>query len=212
VHQEYVSSLVTFGEFRVFIATQAGDDGTRTPYIVHAIRTWWTDKNSKSFDDTTLSKPENLGYHYSAACVTREDVWHEYPSLDYAKLVSFALRTYRNLQSLEAIGFQSLDVGARLDIGVAPDGTQFFVNELTRWYGAHHFALHTQSQPGDEICRAYAKAFAETSAAKQVEAHLSRNVAQGDSALVRDKANVNVPADASTRAPRASPKKRKRQH
>jgi hypothetical protein len=36
------------------------------------------------------------------------------------------------------------------------------VNELTRWYGAHHLAIQTQPMPGDKICRAYAKGFAET--------------------------------------------------
>jgi hypothetical protein len=91
VHQEYVSSLVNFGEFRIFIATQISDDGTLVPYVVHAIRTWWTEKKSRNFSETKICKFQDLGYRYSAACITREDVWHDSPSLDHDKLVSFAL-------------------------------------------------------------------------------------------------------------------------
>jgi hypothetical protein len=155
VHQEHVSSFVTFGEFRVFVATQASDDSTRTPYVVHAIRTWWTDKMIRNFSETKVFKFEDWSYHYSAACVTHEDDWHEYQFPDYDKLVSFALHIYRSLQSLNATGFQSLDVGVRLD-----------------------FALQIQSQPGDKICRAYARAFAETRDRIAPEHNVGSGVAQ----------------------------------
>lgn len=105
-----------------------------------------------------------MGRFYEAAEVVPGNKWEGYPTLNYDKLVEFALHMYRRLQDLEEVGFQSLDVGGRLDIGVSPSGDEFFVNELTRWYGAHQFALTTQasSQPGDKMCRAFARAFAET--------------------------------------------------
>jgi hypothetical protein len=163
VHQEYVASLVTFGEFRVYVATRKGAGGAREPYVVYTIRTWWTKGEQERFrDDDDVHGTNTLGTSYQAAPVLRGDTWHEYPLLNYDMLVAYALHTYCQLQNLDEKGFQSLDVGGRLDIGIAPNGEQFFVNELTRWYGAHHFALETQPHPGDNICRAYAKAFAET--------------------------------------------------
>lgn len=164
MHQEYVSSLVTFGEFRIFIATRCMEDGTREPYVVHVIRTWWTDSTYKSIQEENVHKAKQLGCSYDAKEVLPGEKWQGYPRLDYAKLVEFALHAYRRLQELEEKGFQSLDVGGRLDIGIAPSGDEFFINELTRWYGAHQFALNTQdkSKPGDKVCRALAKAFAET--------------------------------------------------
>jgi len=157
-HQEYVPSLIDFGEFRIFIATRTGQDGMREPYVVSTIHTRWTDARYtvKACDHG------KLGHEYLATKVDPQDKWSEYPSLSYEKLVGFALNVYRRLQNSGEKGFQSLTVGGRLDIGIVQDGEQFFVNELTRWYGAHHFALQTQAQPGDKICRAYAKAFAET--------------------------------------------------
>jgi hypothetical protein len=161
-HQKYVAWLVILGEFRVFIATRYGADGTREPYVVHVIRTWWTNAKSERLQEDDAHKPSKLGKHYAAEEVEPQNQWPDYPSINYKKLTKYALHVYCRLQGLQEKGFQSLDVGGRLDIGVAPDGKQFFVNELTRWYGAHHFAIQTQAMPGDKICRAYAQAFAET--------------------------------------------------
>ena len=82
--------------------------------------------------------------------------------MSYEKLTQYALHVYRQLQASTEIGFQSLNVGGRLDVGLSPDDKGFFINELTRWYGAHQFAMGTQRPPYDKIGRAYAKAFAET--------------------------------------------------
>jgi hypothetical protein len=160
-HQEYVASLVTLGEFRVFIATRRGGDGKREPYVVHVIRIWWTNANSERLQEGDVHKPSKLDKHYAAEEVESQHQWPDYPSINYKELSKYALHVYRRLQGLRE-GFQSLDVGGRLDIGVAPDGKHFFVNELTRWYGAHHFVVQTQAMPGDKICRAYATVFAET--------------------------------------------------
>jgi hypothetical protein len=51
VHQEYVASLVTFGEFRVYVATRKGAGGARVPYVVYTIRTWWTKGEQERFRD-----------------------------------------------------------------------------------------------------------------------------------------------------------------
>ncbi|KAF2819487.1 hypothetical protein CC86DRAFT_248873, partial [Ophiobolus disseminans] len=161
MQQEYVPSLVDFGELRVFIATRAGDGKNREPHVVSVIRTVWTDAKYTPLGLSELCKPGKLGGFYCATNVQPQFKWPEYLSLSYEKLTDFALGVYRRLQDSGDKGFQSLAVGGRLDIGIAPDGQQFFVNELTRWYGAHQFALNTQSQPGDKICRTYAKAFAE---------------------------------------------------
>jgi hypothetical protein len=60
--------------------------------------------------------------------------------------------------------FESLEVGTRLDIGVAEDGMGeklLFVNEITRWYGAHYFSHNICSEPKTQICKAFAHAFGE---------------------------------------------------
>jgi hypothetical protein len=119
-----------------------------------------------------MHKPSKMGKHYVAEEVNSRYRWPDYPSLDYSKLTEYALHVYSRLQEPDKKGFQSLDVGRRLDIGIAPDGGQFVVDELTRWYGAHQFAVQTQSMPGDRICRAYAKAFAETTYIKPRNAEI----------------------------------------
>jgi hypothetical protein len=172
-HQEYVASLVTFGEFRVFIATQASEEGRIAPYVVHAIRTKWFVLGQEEYPD-----PYRIGDRYRAVEVTLGMRWPEYPWLSYETLTQYALHTYRQLQASGDIGFLSLNVGGRLDIGVSPDSKGFFVNELTRWYGAHQFAMGTQHPSYDKISRAYSKAFAETLGAipRSVEAAVMSKV------------------------------------
>jgi hypothetical protein len=150
-------SLVTFGEFRVFIATRASEDGRRTPYVVHAIRTKWFVPGQEEDPD-----PYKIGDSCRAVEVTPESHWLDYPWLSLERLTEYALHVYRELWASGEVGFQSLNVGGRLDIGVSPDSNGLFFNELTRWYGAHQFAMGTQHPPYDKISRADAKAFAET--------------------------------------------------
>ncbi|EDU44661.1 hypothetical protein PtrSN002B_004050 [Pyrenophora tritici-repentis] len=173
-HQDYVTFLVDFGEFRVFVATEgsSGVAATRTPYIVNAIHTLWKDDNADSSTSSTSTtnmiarNATKLPKGYSAARVTPQTTWPQYPQISYSTLTAYALDVYKRLQATGDIGFSSLNVGARLDIGVAPDGKGFFVNEVTRWYGAHQFAVETQEEPYDSVARAFAKAFAETLGAK----------------------------------------------
>jgi hypothetical protein len=65
-HQKYVASLVTLGEFRVFIATRRRGNGKRESYVVHVIRTWWTNANSERLQEGDVHKPSKLGKHYAA--------------------------------------------------------------------------------------------------------------------------------------------------
>jgi hypothetical protein len=145
-HQGYVASLVTFGEFRVFIATQTSEGGRRAPYVVHAIRTKWFVPGQEEDPD-----PYKIGDRYRAIEVTPRMRWSEYPWLSYETLTQYALHIYRQLQTSGEIGFLSLNFGGRLDIGVSPDGKGFFVSELTRWYGVHQFAMGTQRPPYEKI-------------------------------------------------------------
>lgn len=65
-------------------------------------------------------------------------------------------------------------MGVRLDVGVASKRTlrkeggkrvrvkgeekRFFVNEITRFYGADYFSQHTLGAPQQEVCWAFAEA------------------------------------------------------
>jgi hypothetical protein len=77
-------------------------------------------------------------------------------------------RMRHNFSSLSGVqpktdtNFESLEIGARLDIGVSMMGgvCQYFVNEITRLYEADFFA-EWLSQPGTHICRAVAAALEE---------------------------------------------------
>jgi hypothetical protein len=128
MHQEYVPSLVTFGEFRVFIATRKKEHGTREPYVVHVIRAWWTNAMHEPIQKDNVHKAKQLVCSYDAKEVLPGEKWEGYPRIDYTKLVEFALHACRRLQELDEKGFQSLDVGGRLDVGIAPSGDEFFIN------------------------------------------------------------------------------------
>jgi hypothetical protein len=117
------------------------------------IRTWWTNAKSERLQEDDAHKPSKLGKHYAAEEVEPQNRWADYPSINYKMLTKYALHVYDRLQGLQEKGFQSLDVGGRLDIGVAPNGKQFFVNELTRWYGAHHFAVQTRAMPRKRLLK-----------------------------------------------------------
>lgn len=81
-------------------------------------------------------------------------------------LHAFALHVYARLRGREA-GYESLEVGVRLDVGVGvgahrgPKGKgqkRFFVNEITRFYGADFFSQHTLGAPQQEVCLGFAQA------------------------------------------------------
>ncbi|KAF2025420.1 hypothetical protein EK21DRAFT_76445 [Setomelanomma holmii] len=166
MHQEFVPSLINFGEFRVFIATRPDGRGSREPYVVSVLRTCWTNTKRGPILSIDKQMPGGVGKHFNAVIIGMEDYFSECPMISYSMLGNFALEVYRRLWRSGERGFQSLDVGGRLNIGIAQDGKQLFVNELTRWYGAHQFAATVRDAPCDKICRAYTEAFAETRSSK----------------------------------------------
>ncbi|EDU44813.1 predicted protein [Pyrenophora tritici-repentis Pt-1C-BFP] len=146
-HQEFVPSLQSC-EFRVFIATEPSKKGIRGR-IGQVIAIAKTSFNS---DTQALAVREFLP----------EDLE---PALTRLDLVRFALFVFERLRARpdSMIFFESLEVGVRLDIGVANTRTAkkaFFVNEITRWYGAHYFSYHICAEPKTQICKAFAGAFA----------------------------------------------------
>jgi hypothetical protein len=136
-HQELIPTLQTC-EFRVLIVTEASEKGIRgRAGRVVAIAKTTLDQKSKVLAARDF-QPEDLE-----------------PPLTRSDLVEFALFVFEQLRKREdsMIFFESLDVGARLDIGVAE---MFFVNEITRWYEAHYFSHHLCAEPKTQICKAVA--------------------------------------------------------
>lgn len=152
-HQEFVEGLRKLGEFRVFIVTvqdttaRRGRRG-RVLQVVHTI-----ELPDRELVVTVLgpggSWPDELG--------TSEKI-----DLDelraFALYVCEALRTRSNWST----SFESLEVGARVDVGVAllDSVPKYFVNEVTRIYEADFFA-EWLAQPGTQTSRAVSTAFAE---------------------------------------------------
>ncbi|XP_014550692.1 hypothetical protein COCVIDRAFT_31643 [Bipolaris victoriae FI3] len=145
-HQEFVPSLPSC-EFRVFIATVPSKKGIRGRIgQVFAIA-----KTSFNKETQELAAREFIPADLEPA-LTRSD------------LVRFALFVFEELRarSDSMVVFESLEVGVRLDIGVADNGIvgkSFFVNEITRWYGAHYFSNNICAEPKTQICNAFASAF-----------------------------------------------------
>ncbi|KAF2106028.1 hypothetical protein BDV96DRAFT_607687 [Lophiotrema nucula] len=70
----------------------------------------------------------------------------------------YVLQVYHRLLALNEPRLESLKVGARVDIGFAPDSKEFFVNELARWHDADFFSRETLGPPWGAICEEYAGA------------------------------------------------------
>jgi hypothetical protein len=96
---------------------------------------------------------------FEAVVVTEDSRWDQHPCLRRQHFETYALSMYHTLLESNNKGFDSLKVGVRLDIGVAPNGESLFVNEITRWYQADHFSFILGT--GDRVARAWATSFAE---------------------------------------------------
>ncbi|KAF2798171.1 hypothetical protein K505DRAFT_357793 [Melanomma pulvis-pyrius CBS 109.77] len=167
-HQTFVEDLQKC-EIRVFIATRRKEsepvmetrkrkaknprveeqenENTREPYIVQIVDTRFLENENE--DRVVMT----------AKSIEKGFTWPMYPNLTYDMVEKFALDMYGLLRETKAKGFDSLEVGVRLDLGVAKDGTSLWVNEITRWYTADFFADETGTF--EKIPKAYAKAFAE---------------------------------------------------
>ena len=143
-HQEFVSSFSLIGEFRVFVVCEKHGSALRgrDARIVHTIRTMWDD------DDDI-----------HALNVTKTDSYWKELGSSYAELHEFVLYIVTRLRGRSDWNenYESLEVGVRLDIGIADDG-RCFVNEITRWYGADLFSLTTLGSPHTQLCSVYATA------------------------------------------------------
>lgn len=151
-HQEYVPSLIDFGELRVIIITEPSATGIRgrSGRVKYILR--------------TRLDPESELLH--ALPVQPSDFQVHGTSLDREQLESICLYFYENLRSRpDALDhYESLEVSGRVDVGVIEDQygeKHFFVNEITRGYGAHLFSHVLLPEPKTEICEACAVAFKE---------------------------------------------------
>jgi hypothetical protein len=147
-HQEYVPSLVDFGEFRVFLR------GNR---IINAARTCfeWS------------SEPKKLAV--SPLLPNEHFTWFSSDPEEQLKkrdeLYTFAqfVRSRLLMRSDAKEHFASLRIGVRLDIGVSelsPNG-RFFVNEITRFTSADQFSALLATRPHFNIPEAWATAIVE---------------------------------------------------
>ena len=103
-------------------------------------------------------------FHRSSSSSSSSGGGGAYP-LGPADLHAFALYIYDRLRARGDWRecYESLEVGVRLDVGVGrTEGKagekRFFVNEVTRFYGADYFSQHTLGAPQQEVCWAFAEA------------------------------------------------------
>ncbi|KAF9878296.1 lea domain protein [Colletotrichum karsti] len=140
-HQEFVEFLSTM-EFRVFITTRPSSDGLRgrKGHVLRVCLTRVSDVGA-----TEAMSPTETDY---AAC--------GFSSND---ICSFALQCFESLRTLQSEELASLEVGCRLDIGADKPGGRLFVNEITRWSGAHYYSHKCSPDSQDSICEGFAVAF-----------------------------------------------------
>ncbi|KAF1968461.1 hypothetical protein BU23DRAFT_572360 [Bimuria novae-zelandiae CBS 107.79] len=230
IHQEYIESLYSWGELRVFVATKwdkglRGEEQVRVPYVVDIIKTTFThtsqkrEKRAKELKATkvtelkellkSLGENEKLGakrpellkrlldaearqaaknfdndpdhasdpndprtpiirctYKTDNMLVSRLDPnsekgFDDFPDITYAAIANFALAQYRRLYRRFPNTFSSLEVGARIDLGIAPNGKTLFINEVTRWWFASWFSAYEDMPFQSRVTKAFAKSFAE---------------------------------------------------
>ena len=160
-HQEYVASLHTLGEFRVFIKSQTPISSRKNGYIICAAKSR-VDWDTKGFATRQVNIVDDFGWSYDGNDVNLKK---EAANSKYKEMCDFAIHVYSKLRQRHDADecYESLEIGVRLDIGVSqlcPEG-RFFVNEITRWYAADFFSSLVLPQPHIAICRAYAEGLTE---------------------------------------------------
>ncbi|KAL5446286.1 hypothetical protein PMIN06_007828 [Paraphaeosphaeria minitans] len=83
-----------------------------------------------------------------------------YPRINIKVIENFALQQYRRLFRRFPKHFESLNVGARVDIGISAK-QELFINEVTRWWFASWFGGYQDVPLQDEVARGFADSFAE---------------------------------------------------
>ena len=165
--QSYEPSFSLFGEFRVYITASPSPGHPRAlrgreGRVRHTVVTEWV-------------RGHDPGAMYARAATSLDFRAPDVRPLGLADLHAFALYIYDRLRSREdwREQFESLEMGVRLDVGVGTEGVKgeeeeekgkgeekkrFFVNEITRFYGADYFSQHTLGTPQQEVCWAFAEA------------------------------------------------------
>ncbi|KAK3069398.1 hypothetical protein LTR53_012287 [Teratosphaeriaceae sp. CCFEE 6253] len=154
-HQEYMPSLESVGEFRVFIVASPDPTGLRglRGKVVYALQT---------LTQRPLTPLEQRGCEFWIYDPDFEDPQLE--GMSDTKLHGFALHVYEQLRKTGKSQYESLEVGVRLDIGVSPpspvDGEKmFFVNEISRWYEAHWLCQQASKYFDTKLWEVWAEAF-----------------------------------------------------
>ena len=187
IHQEYVDSLRSFGEFRVFVATRwinANDEAAgREPYVVDIIRTYFPSDTEKeehinklegtvelageeAFPEDGIERCRYLTRNMWVSRLRRPEAkensphYEGRPRLTWRYIEKFALSQYRRLHRTFPEHFKSLNVGTRVDVGIGPKDS-LFINEITRWWFASWFAGYEDLELQDTVCEAFAKSFSE---------------------------------------------------
>ncbi|KAL5872140.1 hypothetical protein ACKVWC_007772 [Pyricularia oryzae] len=158
-HQQ-VAPALRRGEFRVFVGTRPADAGLRgrEGYVLRVVHTATRRDAAQCRDYINV---------LAVSADDDDDGANDWMGARVRDVEDFALATFEALRRRHDRGFESLEVGCRLDVGVkeAVDGGGggggLFVNELTRWYGATYFSNDALALPKTRICARFARAFAD---------------------------------------------------
>jgi hypothetical protein len=146
-HQEEVTSLRTYGEFRVFFVKDE---------IVGAVRTGFEDREGEKNMAVQPLSASDFNW-YSNNLEEQKYIW----SRLYAFAAYIRAHLLRRHDSREH--YRSLRVAVRIDIGVSllnPDG-RFFVVEVARFAGATFFSQIMYRNPYTQMMERIAKAIIE---------------------------------------------------
>ncbi|KAJ3541378.1 hypothetical protein NM208_g4642 [Fusarium decemcellulare] len=141
-HMEYVESLRTFGEYRVYLS---GDSVVAVGF-------------SKFEKDTIHIRGLNDDDFYWASTDESKQKQKRQELYDFARYQRRKLLEQHNADT----AFESLRLGVRLDIGVSKESEdgQFFVLEITRWWNANYMPARILPDPYTKLSYDYGKALA----------------------------------------------------
>jgi hypothetical protein len=157
IHQEYVPSLIDYGEFRLFMTVRKGKVKVLRCIITTQITGTVSRKRRRN-----QNKPREPDFdpYLHLRDIDKYDIFGPaYPGLTSRLLRKFAKQVYKRLLQRKEPAFRSLLVGGRLDCGIDRDGKGFFVGEITRHYNADKFSREMLAPPHDMTCKALANDF-----------------------------------------------------
>ena len=162
-HQEFINSFQQIGEFRVFIVCENDPASLRrrAGRIVHTIITRFETQGSNELRAINVDATDSYWIETGLSCQ------------DLHRFALFIFEHLRRRDDWES-HYESLEIGARLDIAISDQSSSFFVNEITRWYKADFFSQSTCGPPYTQLCSLYARAFDEYFAAKETTGSSSK--------------------------------------